>query len=335
MSVNFSWPIYGHQRQINFLQTSLEQDSLANAYLFYGSSGLGKKMIARYFAQSLFCQTVADRPCQKCSNCHHVKQGTYADCYLLGQTQEELSAENIKDFLSRLKLASAIGGRKLAIISQADKINLFAANALLKILEEPPKDTTIILIADQIDYLPATILSRCQLLKFQALDKKAMEDWLSNFSLPELEKATILNLSFGKPGRALNFMADNLANFREQCNWLIKLLDLETLSALQMLDNWFEVLKKDNLKAKVSDLSHSTLEYLDLLELFWRDLLWAKLDRKVLNVLYQKEIKDLSKKYSYTDILKNLLSINKIKKQIKENVSPQILWENLVLNFKT
>lgn len=334
MSVNFSWPIYGHQRQINFLQASLEQNRLANAYLFYGASGLGKKMLAQYFAQSLFCQTEGAKPCQKCAICHHVQQGTYADFYFLGRTQEELSAENIKNFLAGLKLASASGARKLALITQVDKMNLFSANALLKILEEPPKNTTIILVADQIDYLPATILSRCQLLKFQALDRNAMDSWLKNFVLENLERETILNLSFGKPGRALGFMADNLANFREKCDWLIKLLSSETYSALQLVEIWFELLKKDKLKDKISDLGQATLESLDILELFWRDLLWAKLDRKVLNVLYKAEIKTLSGQYSYADILKNLLSINKIKKQIKENVSPQILWENLVLNFK-
>jgi DNA polymerase-3 subunit delta' len=334
MSVNFSWPIYGHNKQINFLQASLQQNTLPNAYLFYGPKGLGKKMIAEYFAKSLFCQNTEQKPCQKCTICHHVEQGVYADAYFLGKNTEELSAESIKDFLASLKLASSYGQHKLAIIYQADKINLFSANALLKILEEPPKNTTIILVADQIDYLPATILSRCQLLKFQALSKKVMSTWLENFSLQELERETILNLSFGKPGRALNFMEDNLANFKEKCDWLLKILSTETLSALQILENWFEIFKKNALSSQSLDLPKASLEYLDILELFWRDLLYAKLDRKVLNVLYQEEIKKLTSQYSYTDILKNLLAINKIKKQIKNNVSPQMLWENLVLNFK-
>ncbi|MCB9802689.1 hypothetical protein H6761_01550 [Candidatus Nomurabacteria bacterium] len=335
MSVNFSWPIYGHQKQIKFLQNSLNSSNLANAYLFYGAKGLGKKMIAHHFAMSLFCQSQEARPCQKCQICHHVDQETWQDFYSLGKNPDDLSAENIKIFLGSLSLSSATGTPKLAIIEQVEKLNLHAANALLKVIEEPPKNTTIILIADSIDYLPATVISRCQLLKFQALDKRSMAEWLDNFSLAEIEKETVLNLSFGKPGRALSFMADNLNNFKEKCDWLFKLLDSETLSALQIIDAWFGALKKENTELKVSELGEETVQYLDLLELFWRDILWSKLERKVLNVLYQKELKELAIKYSYPDILKNLLSINKIKKQLRENVSPQVLWENLALNFKS
>ena len=332
--MNFSWPIYGHHKQIDFLQRSLQQDTLPNAYLFYGSKGLGKKMIAQYFAKSLFCQNTEQKPCQKCTICHHIDEGVYADCYFLGKNVEELSAENVKDFLASLKLASSYGHHKLAIIYQADKLNLFSVNALLKILEEPPKKTTFILIADQIDYLPATILSRCQLLKFQVLNKQTMSSWLENFSLQDLEKETILNLSFGKPGRALNFMEDNLSQFKEKCDWVLKILSSDTLTSLQILENWLEIFKKNSLSSQNLDLPKTSLDYLDILELFWRDLLYAKLDRKILNVLYKEEIKKVANKYSYTDILKNLLTINKIKKQIKNNVSPQMLWENLVLNFK-
>ena len=62
MSGDFNWPIFGHKKQQDFLQTAIAQDRLAHTYIFYGPAGLGKKMIANYFAQSIFCQDKTARP---------------------------------------------------------------------------------------------------------------------------------------------------------------------------------------------------------------------------------------------------------------------------------
>jgi DNA polymerase-3 subunit delta' len=334
MSVNFTWPIYGHQQQINFLQESIRQYKLANTYLFYGPRGLGKKLVAYNFAKSLFCQHENEKPCQKCAVCQKINKGVFADLHILGKNPEDLSADNIKDFLASLSLSSSLGGHKLAIIQKVETINLFSANALLKILEEPPKNTTIILIADQINNLPATIISRCQLLKFRSLDKEAMEKWLINFDLTDEEKGTLLNLSFGKPGLALEYMEDKLESFKESCDFLIKLLGTDTLAALQTLDHWFTALKKENPSYKIYELGEHTVRYLNLLELILRDIMWIKLGRKPINIIYKDQLTVLSKQYQLSALLKNLLNLNKIKKQLKNNVSPLLLWENLVLDFK-
>jgi len=335
MSVDFSWPVYGHQQQINFLQESIRQQKLANTYLFYGARGLGKKLVATNFAKSLFCQSVDNKPCQKCNSCKQINKGIFADLHILGKTQDELSAESIKEFLARLSLRTSYGGYKLAIIQRVESINLFSANALLKILEESSKNTIIILVADQIHSLPATIISRCQLLKFRSLDKESMQKWLKSFDLTEIEKDTISNLSFGKPGVALEYMEDKLYNFKEKCEFLLKLLDNDILSALQSLDHWFTALKKDNPGYKIYELGEQTEQYLYLLELILRDILWLKLGRKPINTIFEEQLRLLAKQYQPGILLKNLLNINKIKKQLKQNVSPLILWENLVLAFKS
>jgi DNA polymerase III subunit delta' len=335
MSVNFSWPIYGHQQQISFLQESIRQHKLANTYLFYGPRGLGKKLVAYNFAKSLFCQAEDNKPCQKCDACQQINKGVFADLHILGKDQDELSADHIKEFLARLSLTSSSGGHKLAIIQKVDKINLFSANALLKTLEEPPKNTTIILVADQINNLPATVISRCQLLKFCSLDKVAMQEWLGSFDFLAEEKNTVLNLSFGKPGLALEYMDDKLVSFKENCDFLIKLLSNDTLAALQTLDHWFTALKKAHPNYKIYELGEHTTLQLNLLELVLRDILWIKLGRQPINTIYQEQLQDLAKQYQPGILLKNLLKLNNIKKQLKNNVSPLLSWENLVLNFKS
>ncbi len=213
--------------------------------MFYGARGLGKKLVAKYFAKSLFCQDPKVRPCGKCYHCKLIDKKTFLDLHTLGQREGELSVENIREFLHKLSLSQVSGGQKLAIIYGIDTINLHGANALLKTLEEPPRNTSIILVADNIANLPSTIMSRCQLLKFKSLTRQNMEDWLKNFDFSQDEKQTIINLSFGKPGIALGLMEDNLASFRKNCNFIIKLLSSDTWHYMQAIDKWFDVLKKE------------------------------------------------------------------------------------------
>ncbi len=332
MSNKYKWPIYGHQRQLNFLQGVLNQDKLANTYLFYGASGLGKKLTVDYFIKSIFCEATP-KPCLKCQNCRMIEKGTFLNLATLG-SRGDLSVENIRYFLSKLALSKVNNKRKLALIYNIDQINLHGANALLKTLEEPPPGTTIILIADSIINLPITILSRSQSIKFQALTREDMEKWLENFKISKEEKETVINLSFGRPGLALTYIADNLKGFKEDCLFIIDLLEHNTFNYLQSIDKWFARLKKENPGYKVQELGTLTKKHLDLMELFLRDLLWIKLDRKIANNLYQEKLRDLSNNFEKESLLKNLLNIYKQKSKLRHNISPQLLWENLLLSIK-
>ena len=333
MLYDFKWPIYGHQNQLKFLQETISQDKLANTYLFYGPSGLGKKTIAHYFAKSLFCQDAKQKPCDKCYHCRMIEKNTFLDFYKIG-SREELNAENIREFLRNLSLSKINADHKLAIIYNTETINIHSANALLKTLEEPPANTTIILLADSIVNLPATVISRAQLLKFQSLRRQDMEAWLSNYKLTPEEKETIINLSFGRPGLALRMMDDDLENFKKSSNFILKLLSSNTFHFMQAVDKWFAVLKKEYPGYKVYELGILTKQYLDLMEVFLRDLLWIKLDRPIVNEMYKDQLVDLSASFSEEKLLKNLLSLNKIKNKLKYNISPQLLWENLLLSLK-
>ena len=334
MSGDFNWPIFGHKKQQDFLQTAIAQDRLAHTYIFYGPAGLGKKMIANYFAQSIFCQDKTARPCQKCLTCQQTKKGIFPDRYELGKNGQELSVDNVRSLIYSLSLSAVYGGHRLAIIYGMDNINLQGANALLKTLEEPGANTVIILVSDFLARLPATLISRCQLLKFQPLAQEDMGAWLDTFDFSPAERETVNNLSFGRPGLALNIMQDKLGNFKKSCNFMIKLLSGGTFYFMQALDLWFEVLKKEHPEYKVYELGALTKKYLDLLEVFLRDILWLQLDRPIINKLYQQEIASLASRFPKENLLKNILSLNSWKEKLKYNVSPQLLWENLFLSLK-
>ncbi len=334
MSDKYHWPIFGHKQAINFLQNSIEQDKLAHAYLFYGSRGLGKKMAAEYFSRSIFCTSLEKKPCGQCQACRLVSKGAYLDMYTLGKDGQELSVDNVRDFMHSLQMASIYNHKKIAIIYNVEKMNIFGANALLKTIEEPPANTYIILISDNINLLPATVISRCQLIKFQALTKAEMKDWMATFHFDDQERQTIMNLSFGKPGLALQLMQDNLEPWKKSCNFILSLLSANTFNIMQTIDKWFANLKKENPEAKVSDLGQNTRLYLDYLELIMRDLLWIKLDKPIVNEIFQNELNNISSSYSSEQLLKNLVRLDDYKQKLNNNVNPQLLWENIFLNLK-
>jgi hypothetical protein len=103
---------------------------------------------------------------------------------------------------------------------------------------------------------------------------------------------------------------------------------------MQTIDKWFALLKKEHPGFKIYELGDLTKQYLDLFELFLRDLLWLKLGRPVVNELYHQDLSQLATTFTKESLFKNLLSLNKIKNKLKYNVSPQLLWENLLLNLK-
>ncbi len=325
----YNWPIYGHKRQLNFLQEVLNQDKLANTYLFYGVSGLGKKLTVNYFVKSIFCESNI-KPCNECDSCKMIENNTFLN---LNTLDGNLGTEEVREFLRRIAL-SGIGKKKVAIIYNVNELNNHGANSLLKVLEEPPKGTSIILIADSIINLPVTVLSRSQSIKFQALTKEDMEEWLKDSELSKEEKETVINLSFGRPGLALTYIEDNLETFKKDSEFILDLLSNNTFNYMNNIDKWFSRLKKENPGCKVKELGDLTKKYLDLFELFLRDLLFIKLGRNTANNLYNQKLIDLSNGFEKDKLLKNLLSLNRIKKKLKYNVSPQLLWENLLLSIK-
>ena len=267
MSQPYKWPIYGHKNQLKFLQETISQDKLANTYLFYGPAGLGKKTVTDYFVRSIFCLSDKSKPCDKCDYCQMINRGTFLDLYKVGD-REALSVDNIREFLHKISMSNLSGHRKIAIIYGTETINLFSANALLKTLEEPPANTTIIMIADSIANLPSTVISRAQLVKFKSLVKEDMKAWLENYKFSNEEKETIINLSFGRPGVALRLMADDLEQFKKSSSFILKMMAGGTFYYMQAIDKWFEILKKEYPGYKLYELGNLTREYLDLFEVF-------------------------------------------------------------------
>ena len=204
------------------LQQRRAQGRLAHALLLTGPAGIGKHHLAERFAQSLLCaQPHADgQPCGQCHACSLYAAGTHPDLFRLSPEDDSknIRIDQIRALIERISLSSHYGRHKVVILNPADAMNIAAANALLKTLEEPPADTILLLITDRPSFLPATIRSRCQTLRLALPARDEAQAWLATqLGNPE-EAAVLVALAGGAPLAALDLADEQLARRQEMLN---------------------------------------------------------------------------------------------------------------------
>jgi DNA polymerase-3 subunit delta' len=162
------------------LNAAREAGRLPHALLIHDAVGAGGDWLASWAASVALCVGQGRAPCGKCVGCQRVAANQHPDLIRVHPTEDskQLRIEQVRELAQELSLTSHQGGYKVGLLSPADSMNRFAANALLKTLEEPPPRTLLILVASQPSRLPATILSRCQKLKVRAPTRAESLEWL-------------------------------------------------------------------------------------------------------------------------------------------------------------
>ncbi|HEV7136850.1 MAG TPA: DNA polymerase III subunit delta' [Steroidobacteraceae bacterium] len=154
---------------------------LSHAILIHEAPGAGGEWLAAWTARLVLCSAPRDTaPCERCAACHRAAQRQHPDLALVGPLEgsSQIRIEQVRELAAELTLTAHQGGYKVGIVSPADSMNRFAANALLKTLEEPPQGSLLILVATQPSRLPATILSRCQRVRVRAPQRAEAIAWL-------------------------------------------------------------------------------------------------------------------------------------------------------------
>jgi DNA polymerase-3 subunit delta' len=164
------------------LRAAYDAGRLPHALLIHDSPGAGGDWLADWAAALAFCTKPADAPCGRCPACARVAANQHPDLIRIHPIEEskQLRIEQVRGLAEELSLTSHQGGYKVGILSPADLLNRFAANALLKTLEEPPARTLLILVASQPSRLPATVLSRCQKLRVRTPTRAESLEWLQS-----------------------------------------------------------------------------------------------------------------------------------------------------------
>ena len=166
------------------IQQVLDKNRLPHALLFTGPRHAGILQFVNRLMALLICQQSGSAPCGHCPPCHLLMQGTHPDIQYVRQDApgSPLKIEQIRALQEGVYQTPQCGTRSIIVIEPADRLNRSAANALLKVLEEPPSHTLFILIAEQTSSLPATIMSRCQQYTFcppESVEPISQVDYLS------------------------------------------------------------------------------------------------------------------------------------------------------------
>ena len=221
--IQFSSALLGQPQAIELLTQAVVKQRLAPAYLFCGADGVGKSLAARCFIELLLCHTLPEREQPLIQQ--KLRQGNHPDVLWIAPTYShqgkllssaeaiaagvkrkappQIRIEQIREIGQFLSRPPLLGERAVVVIEQAETMAEGAANALLKTLEEPGK-ATIIPIAPGIDSLLPTIVSRCQRIPFQRLDRALTIEILTKLGKVEIaERSEIIGLAQGSPGAAI------------------------------------------------------------------------------------------------------------------------------------
>ncbi|MCK5140251.1 MAG: AAA family ATPase [Thermodesulfovibrionia bacterium] len=327
--------IIGQEQAIGILRGCVQRNRIAHAYLFAGEDGIGKKLTAINFAKTLNCQNNRNALrvtsneakttshtalrithyeidcCDTCPSCIKINKSSHPDVFFITSTDGQIRVDVIRGLEESLSLKSFEGKWKIAIIDEAEKLNQSAANAFLKTLEEPPEQSLLILVSSMPDFIPKTILSRCQQIKFSPLPLAKMSELLKDRKiLNELksneEDARIRSmLSGGRLGLTLSH------NFIEKRDRLFN--DFKTLIGRAEEDSW--------------EGRDSMEEWFEWAHLWIRDIAVLKATGRAEFLINQdkaNEIEDISKKAGLHDILKLARTFTRIKDFLRFNVNKRV-----------
>jgi DNA polymerase-3 subunit delta' len=154
---------------------------LPHALLIHEAPGAGGDWLALWAARLALCARPAEAPCGACAACRRAAALAHPDLARITPLEDsrQIRIEQVRDLAAELALTSHAGGYKVGILTPADALNRFGANALLKTLEEPPPRTLLVLVATQPSRLPPTVLSRCQRLTVPAPSRAEAVAWLA------------------------------------------------------------------------------------------------------------------------------------------------------------
>jgi DNA polymerase III subunit delta' len=226
-----SWQgIDGHDEVVEQFRRALVRGRLASSFLFAGPAGIGKRTFALKLAQALLCQTrpeVSLDPCGTCPSCAQVVAGTHPDLDVVAKPDDKafIPLERLigdrehrrrEGLCHNIAMKPCLGGRKIAVIDDADYLNAEGANSLLKTLEEPPPRSVLILIGTTPARQLPTIRSRCQLIRFRPLPVETVAALLvsNGFVADPSEAARLARYSEGSLQRALELADPELWSFR-------------------------------------------------------------------------------------------------------------------------
>lgn len=321
--------VLGHDQTIAYMQRAITTKKISHAYIINGEKGSGKKMLTDLFVRTLQCQAGGTEPCMECQSCKQALNRNQPDIiYVLHEKPNTISVEDIREQLNGdIMIRPYSSPYKIYIIDEAEKMTVQAQNALLKTIEEPPVYVLIFLLTTNAGMLLPTIQSRCVRLDLKPVSPELIKKYLmEQLKIPEYRADICTAFAQGNVGKARKLaLSENFGEMTEHMLHLVKYIsDME-------INDILEDLKKINLyKMEIDD-------YLDLLTVWYRDVLLFKATRDANHIIFSEElisIRENARKSSYEGLECIIKALEKAKIRLNANVNFDMALELLLLTMK-
>ena len=318
--------IRGNTPLVEQLRRSAASGRSSHAYLFLGGAGAGKRLIANTFAKALQCEG-EKRPCDSCKSCHAFNHGNHPDVIYFQPLKngKTYTIEDVREqLLETVDLKPFQYEKKIYIIEKADTLNIQSQNALLKTLEEPPAHAVFLLLAERAEAFLPTILSRVVVMKIRPLSAETIADYLMQAGHLAEESHILSAYAQGRIGQALELVEDE--GFREMRQDILG--KLEALPSRSEGDAY--------LLAKDLEGYKNDLRFLDIMELWYRDLLTAKSLREE-GYLIQRDKKDAifrAAKEPAALLAKKAAAVRTARMRLAQNANFRLTMEVMLMDLK-
>ena len=318
--------IRGNTPLVEQLRRSAASGRSSHAYLFLGGAGAGKRLIANTFAKALQCEG-EKRPCDSCKSCHAFNHGNHPDVIYFQPLKngKTYTIEDVREqLLETVDLKPFQYEKKIYIIEKADTLNIQSQNALLKTLEEPPAHAVFLLLAERAEVFLPTILSRVVVMKIRPLSAETIADYLMQAGHLAEESHILSAYAQGRIGQALELVEDE--GFREMRQDILG--KLEALPSMSEGDAY--------LLAKDLEGYKNDLRFLDIMELWYRDLLTAKSLREE-GYLIQRDKKDAifrAAKEPAALLAKKAAAVRTARMRLAQNANFRLTMEVMLMDLK-
>lgn len=196
--------IIGHKEIIRALSAAIDGAKVGHAYLFTGPAGIGKKTLAKAFANRLLCHDQTANPNCRCPGCVRTRMDNHPDLITILPAGNSIKIEQLRQLQHNLFYRPLLGKRKVCFFPDAELLTEAAANSFLKTLEEPPPGVVFLFTAVRPDLILPTIRSRCQIYRLFPVTGAEITEALIKRGVDPFEASERARLSGGLPGNALN-----------------------------------------------------------------------------------------------------------------------------------
>jgi len=321
--------IVGQEQIKEYMQNALKTGNVSHAYIINGEKSSGKEFIAKIFAMAMQCEKGEIEPCGECHSCKQALSGNQPDIVRI--THEKPNSIGIDDIRTQINSEVSIkpysSPKKIYIINEGEKITPQGQNALLKTLEEPPEYVVIFILTTNVEALLPTILSRCVVLDMKPVADKTVKEFLmETLHIPDYKADICVAFARGNVGKAkLLATSEEFDNIKEEAITLLKYIsDMEIHEIVAAIK-------------KIKDFKLDINDYMDILSIWYRDVLLFKATNDVNHLIFKEEIqyiKKVARKSDYEGLEKIIKALDKAKSRLNANVNFDLVMELLLLTIK-